>query len=96
MQARRTILLKSSYGPEKTYQGVMIVTKEKRVVKGEERGDAVHWAGRNPDRVLGVVSVDGAHPYGVIGEEGRERIRTLFHRMRWMFPLASRLALPLG
>jgi pimeloyl-ACP methyl ester carboxylesterase len=53
---------------------------------------AVHWADRNPDRVLGVVSVDGAMPYGVIGEEGRARIRKLFRRMRLLLPLVR----PLG
>jgi pimeloyl-ACP methyl ester carboxylesterase len=54
---------------------------------------AVHWADRHPDRVAGVVSVDGAFPYGLTGEAGRERIRKLFHRLRWLFPLASRLGL---
>jgi pimeloyl-ACP methyl ester carboxylesterase len=54
---------------------------------------AVHWADRNPDRVTGVVSVDGAVPFGLTGEESRERIRKLFHRMRLLFPLASRLGL---
>ena len=54
---------------------------------------AVHWADRHPDRIAGVVSVDGAYPYGVTGEEGRERIRKLFHRMRWLFPPLSRLGL---
>ena len=49
---------------------------------------AVHWADRNPDRVLGVVSVDGAIPYGLTDEEGRERIRKLFRRMRLVLPLA--------
>ncbi|MEU9443475.1 alpha/beta fold hydrolase [Streptomyces sp. NPDC048304] len=53
---------------------------------------AVHWAERNPDRVLGVVSVDGAIPYGLTGEEGRERIRRLFRRMRLLLPLVR----PLG
>ncbi|GHI10148.1 alpha/beta hydrolase [Streptomyces cellostaticus] len=53
---------------------------------------AVHWADRNPDRVLGVVSVDGAVPYGLTGEEGRERIRRLFRRMRLLLPLLR----PLG
>ncbi|MGY0071810.1 alpha/beta fold hydrolase (plasmid) [Streptomyces sp. QTS137] len=48
---------------------------------------AVHWADRNPDRVLGVVSVDGAVPYGITGEEARERIRRLFRRMRLLLPL---------
>ncbi|MDE3720867.1 alpha/beta hydrolase [Nocardiopsis sp. N85] len=49
---------------------------------------AVHWAERNPDRVSGVVCVDGGIPYGLTGEEGRERIRGLFRRMRWLLPLA--------
>ncbi|MGY1944647.1 alpha/beta fold hydrolase [Nocardia asiatica] len=48
---------------------------------------AWHWADRNPDRVLGVVTVDSA-PYGLTGEERRERIRKLFHRMRFVLPLA--------
>ncbi|ATL68969.1 alpha/beta fold hydrolase [Nocardia terpenica] len=48
---------------------------------------ALHWASRNPDRVLGVVPVDGGLPYGVTGEEGAERIRTLFRRMRLLIPL---------
>jgi pimeloyl-ACP methyl ester carboxylesterase len=30
---------------------------------------AAHWADRNPDRVLGVVAVDGGIPYGITGEE---------------------------
>jgi pimeloyl-ACP methyl ester carboxylesterase len=54
---------------------------------------AVHWADRHPDRVLGVVSADGAMPVGLTGEEGRERIRRLFRRMRLLLPLASRLGL---
>ncbi|MEU7140802.1 alpha/beta fold hydrolase [Nocardia sp. NPDC046473] len=54
---------------------------------------AAHWAERNPDRVLGVVCVDGALPYGLTGEEGRERIRKLFHKMRFLLPLARPLGL---
>ncbi|OIK05261.1 alpha/beta fold hydrolase [Streptomyces monashensis] len=53
---------------------------------------AAHWADRNPDRVVGVVAVDGAIPYGLTGEEGRERIRRLFRRMRLLLPLVR----PLG
>ncbi|MFC9896903.1 alpha/beta fold hydrolase [Nocardia sp. NPDC127579] len=45
-----------------------------------------HWADRNPGRVLGVVTVD-AFPYGLTGEEGAERIRRLFHKMRFLLPL---------
>jgi pimeloyl-ACP methyl ester carboxylesterase len=54
---------------------------------------AVHWASRHPDRTLGVVSVDGAYPYDWIDDAARERIRKLFRRLGWMFPVASRLGL---
>lgn len=53
---------------------------------------AWHWADRHPDRVLGVVTVD-AFPIGLTGEEGHERIRKLFRRMRFFFPIAARLGL---
>ncbi|MGE2737471.1 alpha/beta fold hydrolase [Mycolicibacterium vaccae] len=49
---------------------------------------AVHWADRNPDRVTGVVSVDGAVPFGLTGQANRERIRHAFRAMRWCLPLA--------
>ncbi|MFE3460073.1 alpha/beta fold hydrolase [Nocardiopsis aegyptia] len=48
---------------------------------------AVHWAERNPDRAMGVVCADGGLPYGLTGEEGQERIRTLFRKMRFLLPL---------
>ncbi len=54
---------------------------------------AVHWADRHPDLVEGVVSVDGAIPYGITGAASRERIRKLFRRMRLLLPIASRLGL---
>ncbi|MDN3241664.1 alpha/beta fold hydrolase [Glycomyces tritici] len=53
---------------------------------------AVHWAARNPDRAAGVVSVDGAYPWGLTGEANREYIRRTFHQMRLALPLAR----PLG
>lgn len=49
---------------------------------------AVHWADRNRDRVAGVVSVDGAVPFGLTGKENRERIRRTFRKMRMFLPLA--------
>src|SRR6516162_10158189 len=49
---------------------------------------AVHWADRSPDRILGVVSVDAAVPYGITGEAARERIRRLFRRVRLLLPLS--------
>lgn len=51
-----------------------------------------HWTDRNPGRVVGVVCVD-AFPVGLTGAEGQERIRRLFGRMRWLFPIAARLGL---
>lgn len=54
---------------------------------------AVHWADRNPDRVVGVVSVDGAVPFGLTGEQARERFRHLFRRSRLLLPLARPLGL---
>jgi pimeloyl-ACP methyl ester carboxylesterase len=57
---------------------------------------AVHWADRNPDRVAGVVSVDGAVSCDLTGKDGRERIRRLFRRMRLLLSLASRLGWPRG
>src|SRR5918997_1928364 len=53
----------------------------------------VHWADRHPDRAAGVVAVDGAMPFGLTGEAGRERIRRLFHRLRWLFPVLTRVGL---
>jgi pimeloyl-ACP methyl ester carboxylesterase len=54
---------------------------------------AAHWAARNPDRVAGVVSVDGAVPWGLTGEENRARIQQIFHRMRFLLPLGRPLGL---
>jgi pimeloyl-ACP methyl ester carboxylesterase len=48
---------------------------------------AVHWASRNPDRVLGVVSVDGAYPYDSTDEATQERIRRLWRRSGWLIML---------
>jgi pimeloyl-ACP methyl ester carboxylesterase len=54
---------------------------------------AVHWGDRNPGRVLGVVAIDGAVPFGITGEEARARIRKLFRKMRPMMPVLRPLGL---
>lgn len=51
---------------------------------------ALHWASRNPDRVQGMVSVDGAYPYDFSYAE--ERIRRLWRRSGRLLPLLA----PLG
>ncbi len=60
---------------------------------------ALHWAARNPNRVAGVVMVDGGYPWDYLAtveggpEAGREQIRKLFRRFRWTMPLTRRLGL---
>ncbi|MDF3297221.1 alpha/beta fold hydrolase [Streptomyces tropicalis] len=48
---------------------------------------AAHWAGRNPERALGAVLVDGAFPYDWLDEAMEQRIRRLFRRLGWFLPL---------
>ncbi|WP_406280378.1 alpha/beta hydrolase [Nocardia sp. NBC_00881] len=48
---------------------------------------AAHWAGRNPDRAVGTVLVDGAFPYDWLDEAMEQRIRKLFKRLGWFMPL---------
>lgn len=52
---------------------------------------ALTWASRNPDRVEGVVSVDGAYPYDFTADTNLEQIRRTFRRMRWLLPLVRPL-----
>lgn len=47
----------------------------------------VRWAARYPDRVLGVVGVDGPYPVGWTDEADLERVRQLFRRFRLILPL---------
>lgn len=54
---------------------------------------AAYWADQNPDRILGVVAVDGAIPYGITGAEAQARIRKLFGRMRLLMPVLRPLGL---
>ncbi|MEV8100280.1 alpha/beta fold hydrolase [Kitasatospora sp. NPDC085879] len=54
---------------------------------------AMHWAARNPDRALGVVSVDGAFPHDWLDDAARAQIRKLFRRLSPLFPVARRLGL---
>jgi pimeloyl-ACP methyl ester carboxylesterase len=57
---------------------------------------ALHWAIRNPDRVAGVVMVDGGYPWDYLASlpgDGRERIRRMFRRLRWIMPVARVLGM---
>ena len=46
-----------------------------------------YWAGRNPDRAIGAVLVDGAMPHDWLNDAMEERIRKMFKRMAWFMPL---------
>ncbi|MER7455342.1 alpha/beta hydrolase [Nocardia beijingensis] len=48
---------------------------------------AAHWAGRNPERAVGAVLVDGAFPYDWLDEAMEQRIRKLFKRLNLFMPL---------
>ncbi|MFF5313716.1 alpha/beta fold hydrolase [Streptomyces massasporeus] len=48
---------------------------------------AAHWAGRNPERTVGAILVDGAFPYDWLDDAMEQRIRKLFRRMGWVLPL---------
>ncbi|WP_433350847.1 alpha/beta fold hydrolase [Microtetraspora malaysiensis] len=60
---------------------------------------ALHWATRNPNRVAGVVMVDGGYPWDYLAtveggrEAGKEEIRRLFRKFSWTMPLTRRLGL---
>ena len=51
---------------------------------------ALHWGTKNPARIAGAVSVDGAYPYDSFGKGDvtEDEIRRLFRRLRWALPLA--------
>jgi pimeloyl-ACP methyl ester carboxylesterase len=85
----------SDYSFEATLRDLDAVLRargvEKPILVGWSYGAFVgmYWAERHPDRVAGVVNVDGALPAGLTGEEGRERIRKLFRKNRLLLPLVA-------
>ncbi|GJF32445.1 hypothetical protein KNE206_51450 [Kitasatospora sp. NE20-6] len=48
---------------------------------------AAHWAGRNPDRTVGTVLVDGAFPHDWLDEAMEQRIRKQFRQWGRLLPL---------
>ncbi|MEV0531005.1 alpha/beta fold hydrolase [Kitasatospora sp. NPDC050463] len=48
---------------------------------------AAHWAGRNPERALGAVMVEGAQPYDWLDDAMEQRIRKQFKRFRPLMAL---------
>ncbi|WP_280391290.1 alpha/beta fold hydrolase [Nocardia brasiliensis] len=54
---------------------------------------AAHWAGRNPDRAVGAVLVEGAQPHDWIDEIDIEGMRKLWRRLGWLMPLMRAMGL---
>src|ERR1051326_3136576 len=76
-----------------TGRGVTMPTRV--VVVGWSYGAyvAAHWAGRNPERCLGAVLVEGAYPYDWLDEAMEKQIRKLFRRLNWFMPLLRPIGL---
>ncbi|MFD0330404.1 alpha/beta fold hydrolase [Streptacidiphilus monticola] len=61
---------------------------------------ALHWATRHPDRVAGVVMVDGGYPWDYLAtvdggrEAGKEQIRKMFRRFGPLMPCSARSGWP--
>jgi pimeloyl-ACP methyl ester carboxylesterase len=52
---------------------------------------AVRYAAQHPERVGGLVLVDGAYPITMFDEAGKEKVRTQFRRLGWMMRVMALL-----
>jgi pimeloyl-ACP methyl ester carboxylesterase len=52
---------------------------------------AVRYAAQHPERVGGLVLVDGAYPIAMFDEAGRQKVRTQFRRLGWMMRILAAL-----
>ena len=66
---------------------------ERPIVIGWSYGatTAVRYAAQHPERVSGLVLVDGAYPIAMFDEAGKEKIRTQFRRLGWIMRIAAAL-----
>ena len=64
---------------------------ERPIVVGWSHGAtiAVRYAAQHPDRVGGLVLVDGAYPITMFDEAGKEKVRTQFRRLGWLMRIAA-------
>jgi pimeloyl-ACP methyl ester carboxylesterase len=52
---------------------------------------AVRYAAEHPERVGGLVLIDGAYPITMFDEAGKEKVRSQFRRLGWMMRIAAAL-----
>jgi pimeloyl-ACP methyl ester carboxylesterase len=50
---------------------------------------AVRYAAQHPERVGGLVLIDGAYPIAMFDEAGKQKVRTQFRRLGWMMRILA-------
>jgi pimeloyl-ACP methyl ester carboxylesterase len=50
---------------------------------------AVRYAAQHPERIDGLVLVDGAYPIAMLDEAGQEKVRSQFRRLGWLMRLMA-------
>jgi pimeloyl-ACP methyl ester carboxylesterase len=50
---------------------------------------AVRYAARHPERVAGLVLVDGAYPIAMFDEAGKQKVRAQFRRLGWIMRIMA-------
>jgi pimeloyl-ACP methyl ester carboxylesterase len=66
---------------------------ERPIIVGWSQGAtiAVRYAAQHPDRVGGLVLIDGAYPIAMFDEAGKEKVRAQFRRLGWMMRILAAL-----
>jgi pimeloyl-ACP methyl ester carboxylesterase len=66
---------------------------ERPIVVGWSQGAtiAVRYAAQHPDRVGGLVLIDGAYPVAMFDEAGKEKVRAQFRRLGWLMRIGAAL-----
>jgi pimeloyl-ACP methyl ester carboxylesterase len=52
---------------------------------------AVRYAAQHPERVAGLVLIDGAYPIAMFDEAGKQKVRTQFRRLGWIMRILAAL-----
>ena len=52
---------------------------------------AVRYAAQHPERVGGLVLIDGAYPIAMLDEAGKQKVRTQFRRLGWIMRILAAL-----
>jgi pimeloyl-ACP methyl ester carboxylesterase len=50
---------------------------------------AVRYAAQHPDRVAGLVLIDGAYPIAMFDDAGKEQVRAQFRRLGWLMRILA-------